>query len=352
MNAQSQALETLGQQLADLLDEHPDRLGSPKNDLASRVGLTREWLKYLEREMARLKALPKPAPDQRQKLRHLPVDISHCQEIIAKYDDFRKRRYSYTHHVIRRSVYMKDGDERLKHIVADMLFVTQAGAFSQQLLMALTRLRRPDARLLLQLDPLKHELSDSRVLHRISCISKAPFVIDRLLGLKGCQQLEFMAQAIIARFHSSLCKNIQATFDSFHAVVQAAFPNSIIHDGYQYMTLDNNDPRSRQLDKASHRRDHPLDPAWHICPATPESLHVCAAYPWTTEALVFANGSAVRTGYYMPGTVLCKSRALSSTGGVECEVLQQFVGRFDDNGGHSHPYLVALYADVFIRRKL
>ena len=36
-------------------------------------------------------------------------------------------------------------------------------------------------------------------------------------------------------------------------------------------------------------------PAWHICPNTPEALHVCAAYPWQVDALVLDDGSAVGT---------------------------------------------------------
>ena len=38
-----------------------------------------------------------------------------------------------------------------------------------------------------------------------------------------------------------------------------------------------------------------LKPAWHICPPTPDALHVCAAYPWAAYALVFADGSAYYT---------------------------------------------------------
>jgi hypothetical protein len=90
MNASSQPVSPLEQELVDLLDEESKRLGSSAVDLASRVGLTRAWLQELEQEAASLKALVKPTSEQRQRLRHLLGDISYCEEIISKYRDLQR----------------------------------------------------------------------------------------------------------------------------------------------------------------------------------------------------------------------------------------------------------------------
>jgi hypothetical protein len=90
MSAPLHPLAAIEQELADLLDELPDRLGSRADHIASRVGLARSWLQELEQEVVQLKALVKPAPEQKHRLRHLPVDVSYCQEIISKYDDLQR----------------------------------------------------------------------------------------------------------------------------------------------------------------------------------------------------------------------------------------------------------------------
>jgi hypothetical protein len=87
MSAQSQPLAALEleQELADLLDERTDRLGSHADGIVSRVGLAHAWLQELQQEAAQLKALVKSAPEQKPRLRVLLLDISYCEEIISKY---------------------------------------------------------------------------------------------------------------------------------------------------------------------------------------------------------------------------------------------------------------------------
>ena len=91
MSAQSQAVAALEQELADLLDEHPDRLGSHADDFASRVGLTRAWLQELGQEAAQLQASAQSAtPAQRKQLKHHQLHIKDCEDIISKYDELQR----------------------------------------------------------------------------------------------------------------------------------------------------------------------------------------------------------------------------------------------------------------------
>jgi hypothetical protein len=58
-----------------------------------------------------------------------------------------------------------------------------------------------------------------------------------------------------------------------------------------YKSLGSHDPHSTQA-ISERNKLYDLDPAWRICPPTPDALHVCATYPWAAGALVFANGSS------------------------------------------------------------
>jgi hypothetical protein len=58
-----------------------------------------------------------------------------------------------------------------------------------------------------------------------------------------------------------------------------------------YKSLGSHDPHSTQVIN-EYAKLYNLDPAWRVCPPTPDALHVCAAYPWATGALVFADGSS------------------------------------------------------------
>ena len=97
MSAQSQAVAALEQELADLLDEHPDRLGSHADDFASRVGLARAWLQELGQEVAQLQASAQSAtPAQRKQLKReeaiTQLHIKDCEAIISTYDAFEVER--------------------------------------------------------------------------------------------------------------------------------------------------------------------------------------------------------------------------------------------------------------------
>ena len=300
----------------------------------------------------------------------------------------------YTHHVARAPVWLRDGDDCLKRMMADMRFVAQVGTFSQQHLMKFMRLRQSDKRSRFQLqhrdiemiavqtnatpveeqqqqqhqqnhqqqqklqppaatsdhldppnllsllqnpDPSftfsmspRFDLSDNnvdaspsapsasnsnvlaKVLLRIGCSSKAPFIVS-LLALQDRDHAAcHMARTIIARVHSGLCKDMLATLASF----QAAHPKTIIHNGYQYKTLADHDPHSTKCIN-EYKKLYPLDPTWHICPATPDTLQICTAYPWAARALVFADGSAAYTADgKSPGAQVCESRALIEQRGL------------------------------------
>jgi hypothetical protein len=70
---------------------------------------------------------------------------------------------------------------------------------------------------------------------------------------------------------------------------------TIIHCGYQYKTLCDHDPYSKQYACGSSKA---LPSAWHVCPKTPDTLRVCAAYPWQVFPLVFDDGSAIGTAIW------------------------------------------------------
>jgi hypothetical protein len=70
--------------------------------------------------------------------------------------------------------------------------------------------------------------------------------------------------------------------------------NSVIHNGFVYMTLAGNSPQSNQI-RSKYKKFYFLNDAWHICPVTPDTLHVCSAHPWSTPALFFADDSAYFT---------------------------------------------------------
>jgi hypothetical protein len=77
----------------------------------------------------------------------------------------------------------------------------------------------------------------------------------------------------------------------------AADPMSITYNGYQYKTLASHNPHSAQVineygQTLYDQKVFNLDSSWHLCPRTPDALHVCATHPWQSYALVFADGSA------------------------------------------------------------
>ncbi len=65
---------------------------------------------------------------------------------------------------------------------------------------------------------------------------------------------------------------------------------SIVYNGHVYKSLADHDPHSTTI-VSEHDKLYSLDPAWELCPNTPDALHVCRTYPWATFALIFADGS-------------------------------------------------------------
>ena len=66
---------------------------------------------------------------------------------------------------------------------------------------------------------------------------------------------------------------------------------SIEHNGHVYKSLADHDPHSTTA-VTEYNKLYSLDPAWELCPNTPDALHVCKTYPWAAYALIFADGSA------------------------------------------------------------
>jgi hypothetical protein len=76
-----------------------------------------------------------------------------------------------------------------------------------------------------------------------------------------------------------------------HTTLTPPLPQSIVFNGNVYKSLADHDPHSRTaIDEDG--RFFNLNSAWEICPKTRDALHVCAAYPWGTHALCFADGSS------------------------------------------------------------
>ena len=75
---------------------------------------------------------------------------------------------------------------------------------------------------------------------------------------------------------------------------QAMLPQSIVFNGNVYKSLADHDPQSTTAVQ-ERGKFYDLNSAWKICDRTPDSLHVCAAYPWAAHALVFADGLAIWT---------------------------------------------------------
>ena len=113
----------------------------------------------------------------------------------------------------------------------------------------------------------------------------------------------------------------------------------IVFNGYKFKTLKNRDPNSFFLEKRDSALNC-LEPGWQISPATPDALHVCAAYPWAAHALVLADESAYCTALAMtPGTKTNSFTIIIKKGG-KCGAVD--FSSFEDD----------CFADVLICRKL
>jgi hypothetical protein len=88
----------------------------------------------------------------------------------------------------------------------------------------------------------------------------------------------------------------------------------IVFNGYIYKTLGDHDPSSVRLINELGKL-YKLEPGWQISPATPDALHVCAAYPWAAQALVLADESAYCTSLAVSPGMKTKSYRLVTEGG-------------------------------------
>jgi hypothetical protein len=107
------------------------------------------------------------------------------------------------------------------------------------------------------------------------------------------------AHSIIARLHFHHRRQMLETL--------VGVKESVLHNGYAYRSLARHDAHSQ---KVVFERDnfYSVDPPWELCPYSCDARQVCATYPWATQALVFADGSACWTKntekpqHYPPGT--------------------------------------------------
>lgn len=68
-------------------------------------------------------------------------------------------------------------------------------------------------------------------------------------------------------------------------------PQVVFYNGFAYTTLASRNPYSNTFTGEQHEL-YSLDPAWQLCPNTCDARTVCATYPWSAYALVFADASA------------------------------------------------------------
>jgi hypothetical protein len=67
----------------------------------------------------------------------------------------------------------------------------------------------------------------------------------------------------------------------------------VVYNGYAYCTLAGHHPHSTA--NMMSNKMYLVDFPWELCPNSRDARHVCGTYPWGTEALVFADGSACLT---------------------------------------------------------
>jgi hypothetical protein len=113
----------------------------------------------------------------------------------------------------------------------------------------------------------------------------------------------YIAQQVAGEQREAVTRRVRDMFPEINLPpLQAAVPppaqqdadeRSVVYNGNVYKSLAGHDPHSRVgWNSDESRKLYNLEPPWQICPKTPDALHVCAAYPWGTHALVFSDGSA------------------------------------------------------------
>ena len=79
--------------------------------------------------------------------------------------------------------------------------------------------------------------------------------------------------------------------DSWGTLAALEDPQVVFYNGFAYTTLASRNPYSNTFTGEQHEL-YSLDPAWQLCPNTCDARTVCATYPWSAYALVFADASA------------------------------------------------------------
>ena len=144
---------------------------------------------------------------------------------------------------------------------------------------------------------------------------------------------------------------------------------SIVYNGHVYKSLADHDPHSTTA-ISEYEKLFNLDPAWELCPNTPDALRVCRTYPWAADALVLKDGSAHWTKLasskkswlsmnqpemFLPGTCAASSGCLRSEEGYK----EGYKVQYGVRQGFREGFLLSLLdfvgflrLDVLIRRKL
>jgi hypothetical protein len=144
----------------------------------------------------------------------------------------------------------------------------------------LNRLNRPPRTIFLQWCG---KVSHASVLRRVRC-GQDSLLACRLASSRCVHAATSFhwARAIIARVHLHHRRQMLDTLVGVKYVV--------VHNGYAYSSLARHDPHSRKIISEG-GKFYSVDPPWELCPDTYDARHVCAAYPWATEALVLEDGS-------------------------------------------------------------
>ena len=174
-------------------------------------------------------------------------------------------------------------------ILATCRVIQQAESFSlgRACSILLHRLNRPPRTIFLQW---RGKVSHASVLRRVRC-GQDSLLACRLASSRCVHAATSLhwAHSIIARVHLHHRRQIPEMLDTLVGVKYV-----VVHNGYAYRSLGRHDPHSQ---KVISERDkfYSVDPPWELCPNTVDARHVCAAYPWATDALVFEDGSACWT---------------------------------------------------------
>ena len=268
--------------------------------------------------------------------------------------------YSYFEHLIHALVTprWKRGwpQDAYDCILSTCRVMQQAESFSLERACSILRqrLQRPPRTMFLQW---RGEVSHASVLLRVRC-GQDSLVACRLAssGHVDAATSLLSAQCILARVHSHHRRQMLKTL--------VGGKEFVVYNDYAYSTLAGHDPHSTGV-FASYIWDkmYSVDFPWELCPNTSDARHVCATYPWGTQALVFADGSACwtknilgdnETGEeFTPGRSAPCENGLKRGGGGKYAAAYISVEKkgprhyWDDWG-----YNITFYTDVLLRCRL